>query len=471
MTRLYLHGRLGPLALSQRLEQARKRSIPPLSLLLSGWCLNDDEKIVLPEGDDDVDSRLEWNQMVTDLCTYLKELDAPIEEVTLQNCTGDLEKIVATILLTCRNVTIRYDLQQSSIPLSIAHGLINGCCGNARIRSLSLRGMTLTEPILKLLQSALPKYIALDSLSIHGKFLLRELEERKYVSILAGWMHSPFQPASTANRLAQMLQHMPNLQSLNLENCHIPDKSLAHLLEMAVHSKRLTTLKLRGNLVQTFSMVVLQNYLKKERCPLKHLDLSWQRMPFSKRNCSILPDLPLLCYALTKNTSLRTLILSENQLLDPHIAKLAHVLEQNVTLKTLELVDCRISNIHVLAKSLPKFHLQRLNLSDRYSPASSRQWKHLFLQSLSQNVYLYDLILPQQQSKRVEWLLEWNRAGRRILVEEDVPHSFWPLVLERADRIGRQQYASTNPTKANQHGAAAIYCLLRERNASLISSP
>jgi hypothetical protein len=440
--------------LLNRLEQARSND-DHSSLLLSGWNADDEDK----------------KGVIEDLCSYFVDLNSPLEEVTLQNCQGDLQRLVATILHSSpKRFIIRFDKQQQSIPLSIANGLIQGAEGNSRIRSLSLRGMTLTPSVMESLQLALPQCAELECLSIKGHFLLRELD-KKGISIL-GSRHNH---ESVVHGLEQILKDIPHLQSLHLEHCHIPDIYLAQLLAAAATSSRhLTSLKLRGNLAQTLTLTVLHDWLIRPTCTLTHLDLSWQRLPLSKKNYSMFADLPLLAEALIENTSLHTLQLSENRLLDAHVAKLATALQVNSTLQTLELKDCRISNFAVLAKALPKFHLRRLDLNGHQRghrrSEGAPKLKSLFFKPLTHNVFLYDLVLPHGEvSKSLSWVLEWNRAGRRVqLIDEDsrFPPNLWPLLLERADRIGRQQ---ASEQEANRHGAAAIYCLLRQKGTSACS--
>merc|ERR1711865_659824 len=92
------------------------------------------------------------------------------------------------------------------------------------------------------------------------------------------------------------------------------------------------------------SQQVLYQLLSHDRCQLVHLDLSWQSLPHAQRNYSILEFGALSNVLAEKNTSLQTLNLSENRLLDEDVAHLAMALTRHPSLDRLRLQGCRISD-------------------------------------------------------------------------------------------------------------------------------
>jgi len=451
--RLFLHGRLTEFMLRQRLEQAATQ--PITSLLLSRWNMD------------------QPNLPVEDLLEFLVK-GHDWEEVTLQNCQGNLQDLVATILRASpQKLVIRYDQQQPELPPSITAGLLQGASSGARLKDFQVVGVTMTAVALDSFRVAFchkneedpTEGIALESLSFQCRFTLESLDKKQ--THLFG--EDPTEADSVVREFLGLLDDLPHLRSLELDDCHIPDRYLAELLQAAAASsstnpcphKRLTNLKLRGNRAQEETLRVLASWLVDEDCALRSLDLSWQRLPGSSTNCSPLTSLQALSFALENNSSLQKLVLSQNKLREKDFQGLCTALEENKSLRELEVMDCRISKagFQYLAKSLPKMRLERLDLNG-HQRVDGASLKSLFFGPLKENVYLFDLILPDGvESKSLAWLLEWNKAGRRILVEEEAPDALWPMVLERANRVG----AESSGWQPERHSATAIYYLLREK--------
>ena len=449
--RLFLHGRTASTTLQNRLNYATT-SNKFTSLLLSGWNGDDDEK----------------QTVIRDLCSYISEQTSSFKEVTLVNCIGNLRQLVATIVKSTLHLTIRFDKEeQNTLPRSITDGLAlaatisktaNRASNSVRLQSLSLCGITLSQSTVKRLQHALFHY-QIESLSFQGRFLLTELDKNS-VSIL-GETSQDDTVFPVMDGLVRLISDMSDLKHLELENCHIADAPLAQLLAVASLScNKLSTLKLRGNICQQKSTAILSHWLKQPDCPLLQLDLSWQREPWEKYGH--LMDLPMLAESLAHNTSLQILKLSDNQLIDSHVAWLAKALVQNTTLQHLELQNCRIDEMGALALAnhLPQYSLRYLDLNGNQQ---TKLGKSLLLVPLSKNVALEHLVLPRP-SKRLEFLLEWNRVGRRVVLREDYetngfPTSLWPRLLERANHIGEEQ---PKTEEVIRHQASTIYYLLRE---------
>jgi hypothetical protein len=73
----------------------------------------------------------------------------------------------------------------------------------------------------------------------------------------------------------------------------------------------------------------------------------------------------------------------------------------------------------------------------------------------------------------ITFLANWNRAGRRILLLNNVPRSLWSLIVERINMIewggkkarkwGRPSMLSTEDRETER--ASLLFCLLREAPA------
>jgi Ran GTPase-activating protein (RanGAP) involved in mRNA processing and transport len=498
--------------LLQRLEQARNSvpTMPYSCLLLSNWNLDEMAQEVL----DALEVYLRHQQKIlrcqqqheikesseNSNSNVQKQQEERLQEVILHNCTGDyyrLRDLVALILETTAqskhsSLTIRYD-KQRNLPLAIASGLLKGTRRRScQLKSLTLKGMTLTVAATDKLRQAFHNLSSLQELTIRGNFTLLELD-RKQVSIVGhrrgSDRHSLRDIEYIIDLLYEILHDLPQLLLLDLQQCHLPDEYIADILD-AIHPESLCCLRLNGNMCFEESQAVLYNILTHKKCALEELDLSWQRLPKASKNCSVL-HLELISSALAcKNTSLQRLILSDNHLLDEDVAQLAVALQHNGALSSLQLQNCFIGPRGMLAltEHLPNYseNFKSLQVDGNQRMKKSSTLRKKLFQSLLKNVYLQQLDLPEAcRSKTLEWVLELNRAGRRALTfsscsdaEESVgsnesqgekssssafslQDTLWPNILERADRVARQQYLMEE--SCTKKAASAIYLLLRER--------
>mmetsp|Transcript_18989 Transcript_18989/g.21473 ORF Transcript_18989/g.21473 Transcript_18989/m.21473 type:complete len:578 (-) Transcript_18989:191-1924(-) len=425
-------------------------------------------------------------------------------EVILHNCTGRerLQQLVILLMDTNSSITIRYDTQRK-FPTYIAKGLQLGAAtifGDddeddfCPLRSLTFKGMIITPLTVNYLQMALPLLPNLEELTIQGKFTLIELDNNE--TSIAGHTGSKSM-THVVETLHKILRELPELKLLDLQRCHLPDEYLAHILEGLDHpTGSIETLKLNGNMTHEESQHVLcYQILSRKNCQLRCLDLSWQRLPHAKRNISIL-DVTMLSEVLAnKNISLKTLNLSENRLLDEDVSQLAVAIARHPTLCSVRLQNCRMTDQGVveLANTLPKCSesLKHLFLDGKHRIDSATLVKKTFFQALLKNAYLRELALPCCcESDSIDWVLELNRAGRRVLLVPDerdcsdpaiectirtspsfdsqnsrnqLPDALWPTILERADRTTRQEYYLNELESSKGKGASAIYLLLREK--------
>jgi len=435
-------------------------------------------------------------------------------EVILHNCSGGerLQELIVLLMDTNSSITIRYD-KQRKLPIYIARGIHLGAdtiFGEdnendfCQLRSLTLKGMTFTPLTVNYLQMALPLLPNLQELAVHGKFTLIELDH--HATSIAGRIGSKSM-RHVVETLHRMLSELaPQLKLLDLQRCHLPDEDVAHILEGLAGSPLSTaaieTLKLNGNMAHEESQHVLCNQiLSKRNCQLRHLDLSWQRLPFAKRNHSVL-NVSMLSEVLAnnnRNSSLKTLNLSDNRLLDEDVDQLAVAISRHPTIRSVRLQNCRITDqgFVSLANTLPKCseNLKNIFLDGKQQIRDDAALvRKTIFQALVKNVHLRELALPDcYESKSIDWALELNRAGRRALLAPGVddirdcpdpaiecticsapsfdsqnssnqlPDTLWPTILERADRITRQEYYLNEMDSSTSKAASAMYLLLREQ--------
>ena len=416
-------------------------------------------------------------------------------EVILQNCEGKerLEELVALLMETNTSLTVRYD-KQRNLPKPIARGMLRGAEQKhdslCRLESLTIKGATLTPRTTNYLQMALPLLPNFRDLTIRGNFTLNDLD-RKNVSIVGRDRANMVQ---VVEALHQMLGNLPQLQNLDLQQCHLPDEFIADLLE-ALYPESIVSLNLNGNMAHQESQSVLYQILSHERCKLEDLDLSWQRLPNAQRNYSIL-ECGILASALAENnTSLETLNLSENRLLDEDVAHLANAFSKHPSISRIRFQGCRISDRGMLAiaHELPRWpeHLNHLHLDGSQNIRKGSMVRETIFRSVLKNVFLKELALPHElKSQSTEWALELNKAGRRALLatntsEIDCPNpaiectltsapsfdsqtgtnelcdALWPVVLGRADTVARHE--SNREESSTMKAASVVYLLLREK--------
>ncbi len=532
--RLFLHGRHNANMLLQRIQRAQKKNSDEAladassssqslrysrcysSLLLSNWNLNEIDqtvidaldsflKIPLPiEIQDDENDENEPHKNILAKTSFSSQLSimpevSPEEpsprEVTLQNCVGKerLEDLVALLMETNTSLIIRYDKQQN-LPAPIARGLLRGAEQKhdslCPLRSLTFKGITLTPLTTNYLQMALPLLPNLQDLSLRGNFTLNEVDQNE-ASIIG---KSRAKMVQVVEALHQTFGNLPQLQNLDLQQCHLPDEFLADLLD-ALYPESITSLNLNGNMAHEESQHVLYRLLSHNRCKLENLDLSWQRLPNAKRNYSILECGILASVLAETNTSLETLNLSENRLLDEDVAHLAHAFSKHPSLNRVHLQGCRMSDRAMMAigRQMPRWpeNLEHLHLDGSQKIRNASAIRESIFRSVLKNVFLKELALPHDlHSESAEWALELNKGGRRALLssttsEVDCPNpaiectltsapsfdsqtgtnqlcdGLWPLVLERADLVSRKE--CNREESCTKKAASVMFLLLREK--------
>mmetsp|Transcript_4285 Transcript_4285/g.12351 ORF Transcript_4285/g.12351 Transcript_4285/m.12351 type:complete len:613 (-) Transcript_4285:102-1940(-) len=478
MSRLYLHGRSSTGMLLSKLDQILHRGQQE-SLNISSYSAASSA----PVGDVTTLLLSNWNFEAMDLTVlqklieFLRNRAIHLENVTLQNCAvidasreesiRERHVVMAEILSSSPTLTIRFDKQQPHVPRCILDGFLQSAKlppSTRRTKHLKLQGVNLTKPLLDSLRIAVPPW-TLECFEISSRITLSELD-RKRASVFG--VPSNYSATEQTIRSFCLLLRQHSLQTLKLDSCHIPDEYLSRILQ-SVRRDNLKTLSIRGNLAQEKTMQVLADWLLDESCHLETLSLDWQRQYGCLGNCSSFSiQMPFIAKVIIQNQSLQNLSISENELSDDEMKLLCSALRRNKGLKILDLRDCliRTQGFHYLSKILPDLKLSQLNLSGRQR-VPGKTLKQILVKPVFQNMYLQDLVLPHVESKTLEWVLEWNRVGRRVLVEQEptFPVSLWPQLLSRANVVG-EHASDREPVR---HAASAIYYILRERGFEILS--
>lgn len=557
--RLFLHGRHNTTMLLERIKQAQTKCVEKniaestptscyySSLLLSNWNMDEmdtavvdaletflrvsrvneeewtheDQEIEEERPSKELSKNLSFSSSQTAVTDELSSTSSILSlspsfarEVVLHNCEGGerLGDLVRILIETNTSLVVRYD-KQRNLPTHVAKGLLLGAeiernrvgywtsssLSHDGLRSLTIKGANLTPLEANYLSMALPLLQNLESLTIRGNFKLAELDH-KMTSIVG---RDPSTMTNVVETLHQTLSKLPRLQHLDLEQCHLPDELLAGLLE-AVCPETITSLHLNGNVAHEGSQRILHQILSHDRCRLRHLDLSWQRLPKARNNRSVL-EIGILLNALNKqNNSLESLDLSENRLLDEDVAYLARTLVTHPALNTVRLQSCNIGDdgMLALAYEIPRWpeQLQHVHLDGRQKFRSSKSIRTAMFRSVLRNVFLKELALPYDlQSQSTSWALDLNKAGRRVLLTEGLPSdrfpdcpdpaiectlytadpsfdsqtgtnhlcdALWPNVLARADRIARKEF--NQEESSTNKAASAMYLLLREKGFNAV---
>ena len=562
--RLFLHGRHAAKMLLERIRQAQTKDVEEIitdeplasrsstpyysSILLSSWNMDqmdpavvdaletflrihhvNEEEMTQDRGIEEkrlcegISKKLSFSSSLTAVTDELSSTSSLVSlppsfarEVILHNCEGRerLGDLIRLLMETNTSLVIRYD-KQRTLPTHVAKGLLVGAeleqnkvvnrtsssssLSPGGLRSLTLKGASLSPLEADHLGMALPLLQNLESLTVRGNFKIAELD-RKKTSIVG---RDPSTMAKVVETLHKTFLKLPRLNHLDLQQCHLPDEYLADLLE-ALCPETIVSLNLNGNVAHTESQHVLHQILSHDRCRLRHLDLSWQRLSNARNNRSVL-EIGTLVNALNKqNNSLESLNLSENRLLDEDVAYLARALVTHQTLSMVRLQDCNIGDegMLALAYELSRWpeQLNHVHLDGRQRIRSSDNVRKAIFRSVLRNVFLEELALPYElQSDSTSWALELNKAGRRALILGSLPSerfpdcpdpaiectlytstpsfdsqtgsnhlcdALWPKVLERADLVSRKE--SNREEGSTNKAASAIYLLLREKGFNAV---
>jgi hypothetical protein len=127
--------------------------------------------------------------------------------------------------------TIDYSLQQAtSFCASLHHQWLGTRRNQLQSKTSRLARNDIDAFLCGILANSTPPIVELESISVKGNFLLQEFD-KKEVSIL-----DRKGPDNVVDGLVGLLQELPKLKCLDLENCHIPYGYLADLWHIGSHS-------------------------------------------------------------------------------------------------------------------------------------------------------------------------------------------------------------------------------------------
>ena len=262
--------------------------------------------------------------------------------------------------------------------------------------------------------------------------------------------------AESSLELARGLRLNKTLTEVEFFGCGLEDSQLADICAAVRYHPRLQKLILNNNKAGSQCTLPLCTMLESNSCRVEELSLGFQAYDSESQF-----DISQLAAALSKNTSLQSLDLSNLRLQDRDAVALAHMLTQNSTLTELKIARNKIGDegISLFAERLPMMKgLKRLSLwGNPFSEAAAKQ----LLAGLRCNTELESLDLFRQFkcSEQLIYYTYVNRGGRKILHGEPdkVPLSLWALVLARANKM-------VFTRRASEESAArldVLYCLLR----------
>ena len=294
-----------------------------------------------------------------------------------------------------------------------------------------------------------------------------------------------------ADRLLDMIEMMNStLEVLRLNLFILSDRVRQEFAPIISQNRSLRILSLSGNSITNEFVQVFSGALQYNR--------TLQELSLSSHDIGVIGIGALSC-ALTMNTTLQKLHLFAN-LGDIGALALVGALHNNSTLRQLDLNRCMIGRIGLRSfASLTRYHptLERLILtctrtdSDtdidtlrhvataanknptltflalRYYEHSQEKEQILELlkeEILSTNVHLESFSLAEADffnAIRVNHLEHFNRGGRKILLEENVPLALWPWILERANTILYYNGDGYEPNSPKPQ-LSVLYSLLRQ---------
>ena len=326
------------------------------------------------------------------------------KNINITRCGGmSVAKVVATIMalpnvrkFSLEGVTIEQEELEKHLHSLLEHGC------EASLEDFTLRRCRISAPI----ASALCRYHNLISLDLSGCTI--DSDEVVY-------------------ELARGIQENSKLETLSLLECRMVDSQVQTILEAFHHHLSLRDVNIGNNKCEVKGMAALANLLKSNDIPISTLALS-----------SCKPDISMLTSALAENTTIRRLDLTFNGLDDCDITLLSESLCINSTLQQLDLEGNKITDAGLcgFCLQLPEMKgLKKILLADN---SVGEEGALALAHALRFNMTLEEcdiggrLRCPLDVLEDLDYYLDLNWGGRRILADEDFSLALWPNVIERA---------------------------------------
>jgi hypothetical protein len=382
--------------------------------------------------------------------------------------------------------------------------LIRALRGKTNLRELSIRTQDLVyeaHALTGLLRSETTK---LDSLHLEG-ILPQQCELPEYL-FEAMKKHQSITSLKLVNLNITCANHnhwlgenrrlgdrnLQNLQDLTLAGCHFGEEGgtfVALVLSRNPMLKKLsihrieTGLRLRGirelasALGNHLSLQVLNlrdngitdaNFELLAPVLLAHPTL--KDLDLSKNNIS---QTAVVAKIISNNSVLQKLKVLDNEIDVHNFASIALALGSNSTLKVMALNRTRLTADHGLVSAESgeiqaelETELEIVELELEILKYNS-QLEHLNLTDAD----VESLDSSLEMKRKMIYLCNLNRGGRRILQDRSFSLALWPLVLERADTIGYYEAYDDATVKATNETSQAsiLFSLLREASTQLFS--
>jgi len=359
-----------------------------------------------------------------------------VKDLILDKCTGHLD-VVLTVALTCtmlESLSIFMGTSRSTAFDPIAHSLGVGLLTNSSTRKILLdvgsnsAFFSLTSDAARSLEQGIRGNTSLSSLHISNC----RFAERGALRIFATG-----------------LQCMVSLRDVRFASCYEPngqpleDHNIAHLIRALENSSELEHLDLSRNKCLDIGMIALASLL--DSTQIRKLNISSQQMDRNEFMNTF-----HLVGALGRTLSLDSLILQSNNLSsDYDMANLAAALTHNTSIKRIDLTDNTIrgSAMNILSSRIPSMRVLENLLIDSNYGFDAETSKNL-ARGMKENKVIRIISCDENlvDYKIIRYYADLNWGGRRFLTHNkcNISLSLWPKVLSRIGRLSENRERRAN---------------------------
>jgi Leucine Rich repeat len=248
-------------------------------------------------------------------------------------------------------------------------------------------------------------------------------------------------PSWLVDHCARLSACDAQLVNLNLNIRRLDNFMITELASAVKHNNVLEVLNLTSSLVLAINAasagpnnnnggtdaalhLLVTNSALSEHPSLTILHLSYNRL--SNVHC--------LAEILGTNQALCELYLDHNQIDDNGVHQLGAALQVNSALQVLHLNSNQIGNAGCESLARALYHNRILLVlglegNDRISDVTA-----LLMAVKDCNVWIHTIRVPLAPNDELHFYCRANRAGRRFLRHEDLPHDQWPVLLEQINQ-------------------------------------
>ena len=366
----------------------------------------------------------------------LFEKKSNLKELIVNKCTGHQLGTILTVALTActvlESLSIFVTGSRSGTFDPIAHALGVGLLTNKSIKKVELgigsysNFFSLTSDAARSLEQGLSGNTSLYVLHVSNC----RFEEREALRIFC-----------------KGLQSMSSLRNAGFASCYeangqpLEDQNVACLVRALEQCSDLESLDLRKNKCLDVGMIALASLL--DRTPIKKINLLAQQMDRNEFMNTF-----HLVGALGRTSTLESLLLSSNNLsTDYDMANLAAALTHNTSVKILDLSDndIRSSAMNILSSRIPSMRvLETLYVDGNYR--LDNEASRNLANAMNENSIIRRITCDEHLAdyESIRYYADLNWGGRRFIEQQnnasddDIPSillSLWPEVLSRICRL------------------------------------